>query len=201
MGKRERYIRVVSEYKWGILEERRLVLLTTEGFDLPRSVVRGDQTLQDLTDAITRGYATQEEKAQALLCFVQTAIRYDHGKAHRILRHPERDFVRSPQRTLWDRKGECKDTSVLYATLLTYLGVDPVFLLYQDHVNVGVPLDFEGHRLPDASRALVLDGKTIYDGKTYYVAETTTEIPTYVGRLAEVQRGLSLISVIPLNKA
>ena len=183
--------------KWdpqrGAWVTRRLI-----GFDLPKYLIRNDPTLIDLTRRIVTGYRTREEQAQALLCFVQTAISYDHAKVERADRDQNRDFVRNPKRTLYDRVGDCKDTSVLYANLLLNLGVRPIFIRYDDHVNVGVPLDFDHNRNMFAPERLYLDGKTTLGGTGYYIAETTPESPMYVGKLMESQRGRKIKQYITI---
>ncbi len=119
-------------------DERRgeLVKSWQWAFDLPKYVVKKDSTLKDVVDSVTAGYITLEEKAQALLCFVQTGIAVE-------AKDGKNDFVRGPVKTIIDKKGDDKDKAVLYASLLKHLGVEPVFLMYDRHVAVGVPFKFE----------------------------------------------------------
>lgn len=148
-------------------------------WDLPRYVVRNDETVYKIATSIADGYPTLEEKAQALLCFVQTAIEFDHPKAKIIQQNSAKDYVRGPRETILDRVGDCKDTSVLYATLLAALGIPAAFLYYYKHVNVGVELDFAHNPVRIAPSGLKLDAVV---QKRYYVAETTTELPTFIGK-------------------
>src|SRR3989344_6111851 len=135
---RKQHMEVVSQKRRGNTIERLI------GFDLPKYIQRNNPEIHALAEAATRGYPTPEEKAQALLCFVQTVVDYDHDKVATIdKKGPNSDFVRLPTRTLIDRKGDCKDTSVLYASLLLSAGITrPAFVFYSGHVNVGVQLDF-----------------------------------------------------------
>lgn len=194
----KRMLRVVSRGKprWDPRREAYVVPTVVE-FDLPRYVARQDRTLSELVSAVADGYRTQEEKAQALLCFVQTAIAYDAPKVERVMRDTNADYVRHPRRTLLEKTGDCKDTAVLYASCLYHLRVRPVFLEFEGHVNVGVPLDFEGKRMT-ASPDVSFDAKVQYRGKTYFIAETTPDSPVFIGKLMEAQRGKEVRKIIPI---
>ncbi len=185
-----RQTRVVSENKpkWDERAGKYIINRTLE-LDLRRYTMNRDEMLADLVNTVTEGYPTPEEKAQALLCFVQTAIGYDHEKVDQSERNLRSDYVRNPMRTLLDKKGDCKDTSVLYASLLAQIGISPVFLMYDYHVNVGVPLDFQGKPLKFAPESLNLDGKVVHKSKSYFIAETTPESPMYIGKEMVAQRG------------
>ena len=168
-------------------------ILVNRSHDYPKYVMRDNEVLRILAGKISEDYLTLEEKAQALICFVQTAIAYDD----RGLPKGDMDYVKNPIKTLMDRKGDCKDKSVLYASLLTYIGVNPVFITYKNHVNVGVPLDFENNRV--APEGMVLDGKVKHKGKTYFIVETTLDNPCYIGRLNKSGKNRKIREIFPLN--
>ena len=190
--------RVVSESKPRWDEKRGMYIVNqTVELDLRRYVSKRDRLLTEVVNSVTDGYPTPEEKAQSLLCFVQTAIEYDHEKVSQSERNSRDDCVRTPKRTLIDKKGDCKDTSVLYASLLAQMGVPSVFLMYNYHVNVGVPLNFEGSRIRVARESLYLDGKIEHRGKTHYIAETTPESPMYIGKVMVAQKGKKIERILP----
>lgn len=194
------YTKIISESKpkWDEKRDSFVVHQTVE-FDLRCYVIKKDQTLKSLVDSVAGAYPTQEEKAQALLCFVQTAIQFDSEKMVQSMKNSKNDYVRNPKKTLLDKKGDCKDTSVLYASLLAQMGVNPVFLFYNHHINIGVPLDFEVKRIRAAPEDLSLDGKITLGKKTYYIAETTPELPMYIGKLMIAQQGKKIEKVIPIS--
>lgn len=107
------------------------------------------------------------DKANLILKFVQNIdYAYDNNTKGCI------EYWRFPVETLVDKKGDCEDTSVLYASILDALGYDTVLLYYsweQDdkiigHIAVGVNLD-------DAKGSYVIDK----NGVKYYYCETTNK--------------------------
>lgn len=188
--RRQRHTRVLSESKPKWDEQRQVYMFNRElTLDYPRYLVKNDPALTQIAQTVANGYSTLEEKAQALLCFVQTGIKYDFDSNRKA------DFLRDPRLTLLDQKGDCKDTSVLYVNLVQTIGIRPVFILYDGHVNVGVPIDLESH--PLAGQAESLDGKVRFRGKTYYVAETTPEEPAYIGKIMVAQQGKKVDYILP----
>jgi len=172
--------------------ENRIYRRVTGDFDFRRYTVRKDQGLSLLARTITDGYPTLEEKAQALLCFVQTAISYDQEKAALVERSEDwftADYIRRPKKTLLDQKGDCKDTSVLYASLLAQLAIPSVYLHYDRHFNIGVPLDFEHNRIRVAPASLPLEANIEYQHRLYFVAETAAEQPLFIGKILPKDRG------------
>jgi hypothetical protein len=159
--------------------------------DLSGGVVKNNPILDKLVEDLTKGYKTQQEKAQSLLCFVQTGIEYEEM--------PDTGFVKSPLATLVQKKGDCKNKAVLYASLLSYLGVKPIFLIYDQHVNVGVPLDFEDNNLKYVPKKMILDNKVVHNRILYFVAEPTTENPTYIGKKLELHKQWPIKRVVTIN--
>ena len=187
--RKQRYTRILSESKPRWDEQRQAFITRTElTLDYPRYLIRNDSTLNQLAQTVAVGYPTLEEKAQALLCLVQSAIRYDFNE------HRKPDFLRDPRQTLLDQKGDCKDTSVLYANLLQCIGVTSVFILYDNHVNVGVLVDLEDHPLVEG---MVCDGAVRFRNKKYYIGETTPENPMYLGKMMIDQQGKKVDYILP----
>lgn len=191
--KNERYTKYVLDRlpQWNARKKEFVV----QNFDYARYVVKKDAALLDLVHAVTHGYPILEEKAQALLCFVQTAIPYDYPKVAALQEGTLVDYVRDPRRTLLDAKGDCKDKSVLYASLLAQLHIPAVFLMYPRHINVGVELDFGRHPSRVTPPGLELDG--VVEGK-YYIAETTTGFPAFIGKMLTAQKELALQRILPI---
>ena len=78
---------------------------------------------------------------------------------------PYDEYPRYPLETLFDRGGDCEDTSILAAALLDKLGYDVALLVFEDaqHVTVGV-------WIPG-----VYGSYYEYDGKKYFYLETAGE--------------------------
>ncbi len=97
------------------------------------------------------------EKADLALRFVQDNVIY----ALDSNLYGQDDFWAFPLETLYLGRGDCEDTSVLYASIIKAMGLDCVLLDYPGHCAVAVKLD-NGHG----------SYYTLSDGN-YYFAETT----------------------------
>jgi len=77
---------------------------------------------------------------------------------------PWNEYPRYPIETLFDRGGDCEDTSILAAALLREMGYDValIFLPYEKHVAVGVAVSTYGSYYE-------------YNGKKYFYLETIGE--------------------------
>ena len=74
-----------------------------------------------------------------------------------------------PEETLFDRRGDCEDTSILYCAIMKAMGYDVAMILFtgeqyvnNGHAGAGVALSY-------------VSGGTYYEvnGKHYYFCETT----------------------------
>ncbi|KAA0004396.1 MAG: hypothetical protein FE038_02440 [Thermoplasmata archaeon] len=80
---------------------------------------------------------------------------------------PSDEYPRYPVETLFEKKGDCEDTSILTAALLCEIGYDVSLIKFSDHMSVGVHLENIGYV-----------GKDFYsssNGKRYLYLETTGE--------------------------
>jgi len=76
--------------------------------------------------------------------------------------------LKYPVETIIDNIGDCDVFSVLAASLMKARGLDVVLLEYPDHMNLGVYLPYK----PSSSRIGQIAWYP-YNGRNYYVAETT----------------------------
>ena len=109
--------------------------------------------------AISEGF-TEAEKVNFVIAFVQS-LPYTEDE----VTTGWDEYPRYPIETLFDRGGDCEDTSILVATLLDRMGYDVCLLLMEDaqHCAVGVSIQGTyGTYYP-------------YDGTEYYFLETTGE--------------------------
>ena len=83
------------------------------------------------------------------------------------------DHPKHPIETLWEKEGDCEDSSALYASIMESLGYDTVLVLLEAQIEIGE--DWIGHAMvgiyiPNHSGDyFILDG----DPRPYYDAETT----------------------------
>jgi len=96
-----------------------------------------------------------ETLAKFALAFVQSLpYKFD------ALTTPYDDAWRAPLQTLVDREIDCEDSSILYSSILSGLGIQNALVIIPSHMFTAVTGNFSGVFLP-------------YKGKKYYVAETT----------------------------
>ena len=71
------------------------------------------------------------------------------------------EYPRYPVETLFDRGGDCEDTSILLAAILTDMGYDVALLLFEefDHIGLGInyPLEYGNSWIYEAKRYWYLD--------------------------------------------
>ncbi len=119
-----------------------------------------DQMIQRINSvAIKEGYS-ELEKVNFVIAFVQSLPYTADNVTTRWNEYP-----RYPIETLFDQGGDCEDTSILTAALLSRLGYDVALLLlpYEKHAAVGISI-------AKASGSYYEHG-----GKKYYYLETTGE--------------------------
>ena len=146
--------------------------------EAPLSAHLEHQLLLPLAEAING--MSQEDAANLLINFVQTAFRYmTDGDQWGY----ERAFF--PEETLYYPYSDCEDRAILYARLVReLLGLDVVFLHYPGHLATAVCFDEEisgDHLILDGRKYLVCD-------PTYINAPIGIQMPTMKGRDVKVIR-------------
>jgi hypothetical protein len=113
--------------------------------------------------AIANNVIDYEKKASFAISFVQS-LNYIED----VVTKSFDEYPRYPVETLFEQGGDCEDTSILAAAILSEMGYDVVLLLFEkiDHMGVGIHLT---------------DGKGkgpswIYDGKNYYYMDTSQNL-------------------------
>ncbi len=111
-----------------------------------------------IENAISNG-GTKADAAYEAINFVQRAITYaydyDNGK--------RAEYPKYPIETLYEGKGDCEDTTILLAGILSEMGYGVVILEYSDHVALGV--------LSSSTTGYYYT----HEGQNYYYLETTGE--------------------------
>jgi gas vesicle protein len=113
-------------------------------------------TIEDT--ALEAGF-TEQESVNYVIAFVQSLpYAADNVSA------PGNDYPKYPLETLFERGGDCEDTSILVAALLDQMGYDVALLILYNanHCAVGIAIDASGSYYE-------------YEDKEYYYLETTGE--------------------------
>jgi len=119
-----------------------------------------DEMIRQINSAaISRGF-TEIEKVNFVVAFVQS-LPYTVDNVST----PWNEYPRFPIETLFDRGGDCEDTSILTAALFDKMGYDVclLFLSYEKHVAVGIAIQE------------TYGSYYKYNDKKYYYLETTGE--------------------------
>ncbi len=108
---------------------------------------------------------TELQRANYVLAFVQQCITYQTDSDF----CGEAEYWKFPYETLYDGRGDCEDTTILYCAIMKGMGYGSAMLLYLGEQYVG-----KGH----AAAGLAMDsvpGGSYYEmgGKQYYYCETT----------------------------
>ncbi len=116
--------------------------------------------IQEINAAAINEEFTESEKVNFVIAFVQN-LPYTEDE----VTTDWNEYPRYPIETLFDRGGDCEDTSILVAALLDRMGYDVCLLLMEDagHCAVGVAI-------PGAYGTYYL-----HDDTKYYYLETTGE--------------------------
>jgi len=155
-----------------------------------RFVTSEEKVVKDLTEELKSLANSKNYNSKDTINFILSFVQ-DQGNIKYILDNVTKgvdEYWRYPVETLVDQKGDCEDTTVLFASIMDELGYDVVLLLYlwdQDgedigHLAGGVHLSgSHGHYVKDNV------------GKKYYYCETTApnfkigELPKDPPELAE----------------
>lgn len=124
----------------------------------PKDDVYIDNLVQQINSAALESGFTEVQKLNFVISFIQS-LPYTVD----IETTPYDEYPRYPVQTLFDRGGDCEDTSILAAALLDRMGYDVALLLLENaqHMAIGVSISVGYGSYYD------------YDGKKYYYLETT----------------------------
>jgi len=138
---------------------------------MAKFVTSEDEVIKDLSEKLLNLAKNENYNsvttANFILRFVQGNIEYVFDNISKGCN----EYWRFPVETLVEKKGDCEDTSVLFASIMDYLDYDMALLLYfwkeegvkLGHLAVGIHLD--GNH-----GSYVIDNT----GKKYFYCETTT---------------------------
>ena len=120
-----------------------------------------DLIVGNLNEAATADGLGDQERAELALNFVQSLTYIGDNVTTSFDEYP-----RYPVETLFDREGDCEDTSILLAAILEEMGYDVALLLFEefDHIGLGIsfPPDYE-----------MYGNSWIYEGKRYWYLDTS----------------------------
>jgi len=97
-----------------------------------------------------------KQRVELALAFVQSMTYSDDN-----VTTSSDEYPRYPVETLFEKEGDCEDTSILLAAVLTDMGYDVALLLFEelDHIGLGInyPLEYGNSWLLDGKRYWYLD--------------------------------------------
>ena len=118
-----------------------------------------DTIVSKLNAAAVASNLDDLDRAELALIFVQSLTYIGDNVTTRLDEYP-----RYPIETLFDREGDCEDTSILLAAILTEMGYDVALLLFEefDHIGLGInfPLEYGNSWIHS-------------DGRRYWYLDTT----------------------------
>ena len=126
-------------------------------------------TMEKLADYLAKQSSGMSEvdRADFVLAFVQQVTAYELDERY----NGKTEYWKYPQETLFDRRGDCEDTSILYCAIMKAMGYDVAMILFtgEQYVN-------NGHAGAGVALSYVADGR-YYEvkGKKYYFCETTSD--------------------------
>lgn len=143
-------------------------------------VQQAARALNDLT--VERHYSSMVEIAN-VLAFAQS-VEYKYDKDSTGID----EYWRFPIETIYDKVGDCEDSTILAAAVLYRLGYEIALLFPPGHAALGVvvPDDLQGHFLE-------------HEGRKYFYCETTDE-GWKIGELPDRYRGQKM-AVLPIERA
>ncbi len=126
----------------------------------PRDDLYIDQMVQKINEATLQAGFTEVQKLNFVIAFVQS-LPYTVDKETT----PYDEYPRYPIETLFDRGGDCEDSSILVAALLDRLNYDVALILLRNAQHMAVGVSLVG----------TYGSYYNYDGKMYFYLETTGE--------------------------
>lgn len=130
-----------------------------------------DSTLFGSLNEKIKNSKSMMDSINFLLRYTQTSVRYEDDKSI----YGINDFASFPENTVYVGKGDCEDKCQLFAFLLEHYFKDTleiVFLLYPNHVQVGVYSYFFDYN----NKSFVE-----YKGKKYLISEPSADMITVLG--------------------
>ncbi|MBM3158035.1 MAG: hypothetical protein FJ004_12250 [Chloroflexi bacterium] len=116
-----------------------------------------DEMVKYVDEMAARYNYNEQQKINFVVTFVQS-LPYTVDS----VTTPANEYPRYPIETLFDRGGDCEDTSILTAALLDRMGYDVALIELPKHMAVGVAVNAFGRYYT-------------YGGKRYFYLETTGE--------------------------
>lgn len=117
-----------------------------------------DGMVRNLEEAAATKNLSKLEKTNFVITFIQS-LPYTED----IVTTPYDEYPRYPVETLFDRGGDCEDTSILTAALLSAMDYDVALLIFKEEQHMAV-----GVNVPKATGYY-----WEYQGKRYFYLETT----------------------------
>lgn len=135
--------------------------------DIPDCFVREERAVRILADYIMALYPDDLRRARAACFLCQSAIEYteDH------VLYGCQEYWARPTETLYNLKGDCEDTAILFCSLCKCMGIPTVLLNGPNHVASAVCV------ITDAPYYFDVDGQRYY----YAITSSSSVLPYDIG--------------------
>ena len=147
-----------------------------------------EKLIREFNRVIPRSW-TKERKINFVLAFVTLTVNYEYDKTTGY-----DEYYKHPIETITEDVGDCEDTSILFASILSGLGfesalfaIPPIQRGQPGHIAVGVKGDFSGYYVN-------------YKRTKYFFCETAADRTVHkVGMMNEKYKN-ALINVMPITR-
>ena len=140
-----------------------------------------DMIVENLNEIGDRREYTDGERVREAISFCQS---FEYVEDDSSTTHTE--WPKYPIELLYERKGDCEDTSILLAGILKKMGYGVALIKFDDHMAVGIKGD-----------ETIYGTSYNFEGDDYYYVETTNK-GWYIGEIPEEYKDLPA-TVIVIN--
>lgn len=160
---------VVMTYDFSYVQKLHSKIGRAPVFDITKKsfVDYNDYLIQSLAEFMHKEtmYLSDEDKVGVVLSFVQQCIQYEYDDDY----CKKAEYFKYPLETLYDMRGDCEDSSILFAAIVKAMGYDVVLCEYTD---LKLYRD-KGHMAVAVALENCYGMYYEYGGKKYFYCETT----------------------------
>ena len=165
----QQFSMVISSVEWGESRYDDSVQRSADGeINVPWNMVRDDVAVQAIVEYLEPMVASLNDvqKATVILAFVQEVIDYRTDSSQ----YGVSEFWAFPMETVYSGEGDCEDTSTLFVSIASVMGLNAGFVSFEDPVmgHMGAAINIGESQVPGAA---VFE----FDGSRYAFVETTID--------------------------
>lgn len=155
----------------------------------PRTMMHAAEVVKYVNRVCSQNGIGELDKLQFLLDFVQEPnVKYSYDNDCEEIRCQE-EYVRFPDETLLDRRGDCDCKSFLAMLLFHIMGYNVLYLLSYKKQHAAVCIEYDQRWQPNLQNKKELEDVTLtHEGRKYVFCETTSDS----FRIGGISEGLSV---------